>query len=310
MTQSITSQVNLSSSEPLTNTADAVRPHRIAGNRHILYHLFTNFPEHLSKNDLVACSLVDRTWTSVATPVIWRNLTISLSNVSGLHAALITDKKRKRRVRRSVGGVDLLQYVRSISMNLEYSGAGWANFAEEPAVWKTFMRNMTALNGLLSMFGERLPTLDRVNIALQLRTGDICRKQHEQFQSQLDTLFTHHLSGVQRIHMAYNVPAADMLGKRVQGLENRLRSLALDGDWSAEEELITVLDTLVQPVPALQLMKCPISDPICRALVRSHGQSLEVLTISAFAPDLAGKERIVNMLAGCAVLKSCIWIES
>ncbi|KAJ3017139.1 hypothetical protein HKX48_003693 [Thoreauomyces humboldtii] len=285
-----------------------VNPGQPIINSHILYYLCTEFPQILSQRDLLACSQVNRQWYRVATPVIWRNLSVDLTTVDPLFSAL----KASRRAVEEGGegeGENLLKLVRTLSINVSYSGPGWANEANEDIFWDAFMKGLVALNGLLTMFGGRLMALDKISLNFQVRTGLVSTEKYDQFQAHLDTLFTSHLADVPRVHLAYDVPAADLLGKRVQGLQSRLRSLAIDGDWYGEPELVNLFDTLLQPVPTLQLIKCNVSDNVCTALVRNQGTELQVLTIKGSKKNRNSMDRLTDLLAGCANLKTCTWVD-
>ncbi|KAJ3163501.1 hypothetical protein HDU86_000081 [Geranomyces michiganensis] len=321
------------STTPITTTTAAtaaaasakspLRPCRL--NSHILYRIFTQHQSPLTPADLASCALVSREWASVATPVLWRSPTWTLAHMSALHTALLllrpleeeeTDGRRRART--------LVEGVKNLRLELSYSGAGWANFENEDAVWAQFMQDMIVLNNVLRLFRRRSQPLEQLTISLQLHTGrnPTSPSQHAMLEAHLDALFAN-LRTIKtkpgKLALAYNVSAAHLLGKRVRSLASSssssssssplLRALAIDGYWTAEAEIVKALQESAPRVAELEMRGCAMSDALCAALVRSCGDMLQVLTVRSRA-SLEARQRAMDILTGCKALKTCTWVEA
>ncbi|KAJ3183126.1 hypothetical protein HDU87_007549 [Geranomyces variabilis] len=320
------SSVLATTSTPITTAATASRQpsstniHRrkCPLNPHILYHIFTHRQSPLTPADLASCALVSREWASVATPVLWRCPTWTLAHMGALETALLAGGEHN-----NGGNADgnaaaarargLVEGVKSLRLEVSFSGAGWANFDNEEVVWAQFMRDMDVMNGVLGLFGCRLQPLEQLTISLQLHTGQATSSpsQHIAFQTHLDTLFGHLRTIVNpgKLALAYNMSAADVLGKRVLSLPTPLRALAIDGDWAAESDVVKALQDTATSVSELEMRRCAMSDELCAALVRSCGEMLQVLTVRS-RTSVEARQRAMDILAGCKTLKMCTWVEA
>ncbi|KAJ3151246.1 hypothetical protein HDU89_002085 [Geranomyces variabilis] len=286
-------------------------------NSHILYHIFTHRQSPLTPADLASCALVSREWASVATPVLWRSPTWTLAHMGALETALLAGGAHNGSDGDSNAAAArarvLAEGVKCLRLELSFSGAGWANFDNEEAVWAQFMRDINIMNGVLQLFGQRSQRLEQLTISLQLHTGKATSSpsQNADFQIHLDTFFEHLRTIVNpgKLALAYNMSAVDVLGKRLLNLPTPLRALAIDGDWAAESDVVKALQDSATRVSELEMRRCAMSDELCAALVRSCGEMLQVLTVRGRA-TVEVRQRAMDILTGCKALKTCTWVEA